>query len=389
MLWSVSKRQCWDIRLTSGKLAKSALLSKPCFPLAKAGRIWFGVDVTDYAISRSRTLKCTCPTLTQQNGVTGMWSGEEGSRTSSGHWFPLCGLPPPRQTPDQLTAPQAATQPTPRAAQQGTQALLHPEMHPWVRNQPPRQRGPSLSAPGCWHMWIILLPSFWVISSHPRRRNRCPSAFPCNPLPPDPCHEQHFLILSRGPLFPAMSCYVWVQTLAFLVGNAFMPLSSWTWAQNSAGGDNCHLSFFFSVAWRLKGPPFASDSPARRQAQKELTSLSPCFEVSCFVTAKSLHIAMQRKRRGGSPSCCNTWSWSACVNKNYTPLLLELKTNRTTSLQPELNNHTAVLSGDWGTAHWSVPEIQAPSAAIGFSRSVYTAAVEGCTDQPTLTMLWE
>ena len=56
--------------------------------------------------------------------------------------------------------------------------------------------------------------------------------------------------------------------------------------------------FLFSFWLLAKGPPFTSDSPPRRQAQKELTSLSPCFEVSCFDTAKTLHIATQRKRRG-------------------------------------------------------------------------------------------
>lgn len=150
--------------------------------------------------------------------------------------------------------------------------------------------------------------------------------------------------------------------------------------------------FPFSLQLLAKGPPFTSDSPPRRQTQKELTSLPPCFEVSCFDTAKTLHTETQRKRRGGggSPSGCNTWSRSACVNKNDAPLSVELKTIRTTSLQPELNEHTARLSGERGTAHQPVSEMtQSPSAATSFSSSVYTAAVGGCTDQPTLTMLWD
>lgn len=120
------------------------------------------------------------------------------------------------------------------------------------------------------------------------------------------------------------------------------------------------VAFLFSFRLLAKGPPFTSDSPPHRQAQKELTSLSPCFEVSCFDTAKTLHRAVQRKMGGGggglggSPSGCNTWSRSAHMNKNYTPLSLKLKTIRTTSLQSELNKHIARLSGDQGTANQSV-----------------------------------
>lgn len=149
-------------------------------------------------------------------------------------------------------------------------------------------------------------------------------------------------------------------------------------------------AFPFSVRFLAKGPPFTSDSPPHRQAQKELTSLSPSFEVSCSDTANTLHTMMQRKRlRVESLSDCDTWSQSACMNKNYTRFSFELKTITITSLQPELNKHTAKLSGEWGSAHWIVSDVQAPSAAIGFSNSVCTAAVEGCTDQPVLTMLWD
>lgn len=149
-------------------------------------------------------------------------------------------------------------------------------------------------------------------------------------------------------------------------------------------------TFPFSVQFLAKGPPFTSDSPPRRQAQKELTSLSPSFEVSCFDTANTLHTAMQSKKlMGESLSGCDTWSQSPCMNKNYTHLSPKLKTIRITSLQPELNKHTAKLSGEWGSAHRVVSEVQAPSAATSLSSSVCTAAVEGCTDQPMLTMLWD
>lgn len=54
----------------------------------------------------------------------------------------------------------------------------------------------------------------------------------------------------------------------------------------------------FSFCLFTKGPPFTSDSPPCRQTQEELTSLSPCFEVSCFDIAETLHTAMQRKSEG-------------------------------------------------------------------------------------------
>lgn len=103
------KIQALGHKVALGQSAKQALLSKPHFPPAEVGRIWFGVDVAVHAISPSRKLKCTCPTLIQQNRATGMWSAEEGSRTSSGHWFPLCGLPPPRQTLCEVAASQGVT----------------------------------------------------------------------------------------------------------------------------------------------------------------------------------------------------------------------------------------------------------------------------------------
>lgn len=56
-----------------------------------------------------KNLKCICPTLTQQYGVTELWSGEEALDTNSGYWFLLCGLPPPRRTPHKLAAPWDAS----------------------------------------------------------------------------------------------------------------------------------------------------------------------------------------------------------------------------------------------------------------------------------------
>lgn len=55
--------------------------------------------------------------------------------------------------------------------------------------------------------------------------------------------------------------------------------------------------FPFSFQLLAEGPPFISDSPPHRQTQKELTSLSPRFEVSCFDTAKN----EKEKAEGGKP----------------------------------------------------------------------------------------
>jgi len=382
MLWSVSKYKHWDRRLALEQSAKQTLLSKPRFPFAKAGRIWSGVYVTVYAISPSRKLKCTCPTLTQQNRVTGMWSGEEGSCTSSGHWFPLRGLPLPRQTPYELAAPRGAAEPLPRAAQQMGRLpdTTAPRMHQWVWDQQPRHQRHSLWAQGCWHTWIVLLPSFQVIPSLPK--TVVPLPFPCSPLPPSPRHEWHFLVLPRGPHLPATSCYVWVQTLALLMCNEFMLLSSWTWAPNSAGGDSCRLSFFFSVA--CQGTTlrvWLTTSQAGPEGVNFLVTLLWGF-LLWYCKESSCSDAKEKAGQGGSPSSCNTWSCSACVNKYYTLLSVELKTIRTTSLQPELNKHSARLREGQGTAHQSVSEIQNSSAA--FSSSAFSAAAKECTDQPTL-----
>lgn len=97
-------------------------------------------------ITQWKSSKRTCPTLTQQNGVSGMWSAEEGSRTSSGHWFPLHGgLPLPRQTPCKPAAPQGAALPTPRVGQQmcRNSAITDTRNHPWVQDQEPRLTTPS------------------------------------------------------------------------------------------------------------------------------------------------------------------------------------------------------------------------------------------------------
>lgn len=63
-------------------------------------------------------------------------------------------------------------------------------------------------------------------SLFPSPKTTVPLPFPCTLFPPDPHHEWHFLILSRGLHFPAVSCYVCVKTLAFFVHNEFVLLSS-------------------------------------------------------------------------------------------------------------------------------------------------------------------
>lgn len=142
-------------------------------------------------------LKRTCPTLTQQNEVRRMWSGEEGSHSSSGQWFPLCGHPLPRPTPCRWAAPRDA------AYTQGRTVDAREPRHYCPQNAllstgPRAQIQDPLS----------------VRSGVLMRMNRAPSLFlgytctpptplsclpPAPPLPPDPCSEQHSLILSRGP----------------------------------------------------------------------------------------------------------------------------------------------------------------------------------------------
>lgn len=172
--------KCFKIQALGHKVGFIAICQASFrFPLTKARRIWFGVDVTVNAISLSRKLKRTSPTPTQQNRVTGMWSGEDKLRSP---------VPPLWPSSSHANTPRAgsswgATHPTVRAAQQMWKhpAPTAPKMHPWVWDQQPGCQRPSLWAQGRWHMWIILLPSFWVIPSLPR--NHCPSAFPLHPSP--------------------------------------------------------------------------------------------------------------------------------------------------------------------------------------------------------------
>lgn len=198
---NVSKYEHWDIRSALGQSAKQALLSKPCFPLTKPGRVWFGVDVTVYAISPSRKPKCTGPTLTQQNRTTGMWSDEEGSCTSSGHWFPFHGLSPPRQTNSPQAGSHSGCSVAPR---QGSTAHLGAPTHYWPQNAPV-DMGPvqipetSLWAQGCCCMTVISssfpLSGLLLLSPKPT----VSLCFPHTLLPPDPHHERNFLILSHSP----------------------------------------------------------------------------------------------------------------------------------------------------------------------------------------------
>lgn len=178
--------KCFKIRALGHKVGFIAICQASFrFPLAKARRIWFGVDVTVYAISLSRKLKCTCPTPSQQKRVTGMWSGEEGSCSSSGHQFPLRGLLPPMQTPHELAAPGV-----PRTLQLGqhskcesTQPLLPPKCTHGYKTDSPDTRDPLCELRDA-DMWIMFLPSFWVIPFLPQ--NHCPSAFPLHPSPTRP-----------------------------------------------------------------------------------------------------------------------------------------------------------------------------------------------------------
>lgn len=142
-------------------------------------------------------LKRTCPALTQLNKVTRMWSGEEGSHSSSGQWFPLCGLPLPRPTPCRWAAPWDAPLPTPRLDSRcmGTQPLLPPDAPlstgPRVQIQDPLSELRDVDArESC---------SFPLSGLHFHSSNSIVLPSPCPPLPPDPCSEQHSLILSRGP----------------------------------------------------------------------------------------------------------------------------------------------------------------------------------------------
>lgn len=85
----------------------------------------------------------------------------------------------------------------------------------------------------------------------PSPKTTVPLPSPSTLLPSNLCHKWYFWI--PGPHFPylaAMSFYMQVQTLVFLVCYEFMLLFSWTWAQNSVGGNCCHLSFSFSVAYK-------------------------------------------------------------------------------------------------------------------------------------------
>lgn len=192
---NISKYKHWDIKSVLGQPAKQTLLSKPCVPLTRPGRVWFGVDVTVYTISPSRKPKCTCPTLTQQDRTRGMRSDEEGSHKSSGHWFPFHGLSPPRQT----SSPQAGSHLGCYVAyRQGSTADLGAPSHHWPQSAPvdmtlnsPDTEDLFVSSGMLMHVnHIILLPSFGVILSLPK--THCPSVFPLHPAPTRPTSWEAF-----------------------------------------------------------------------------------------------------------------------------------------------------------------------------------------------------
>lgn len=131
-----------------------------------------------------------------------MWSDEEGSRKSSGHWFPFHGPSPPRQT----VRPQAGSHSGWSVAhRQGSAADLGAPSHYWPQRAPV-DMGPAAQTPEsslwirrCWCMGIISssFPLSRLLLPFPKPT--VPLPFPCTLLPPDPHHERHFLILSHSP----------------------------------------------------------------------------------------------------------------------------------------------------------------------------------------------
>lgn len=165
-----------------------------------------------------------------------------------------------------------------------------------------------------------------------------------------------------------------MPTLTFLACYEFMLLSSLTRAQTSAGGNSCPLFFLFCY-W---GTP----SHLTHHLTVRPRSYLPCHPASRF-SALILQRMKKKRQRGGSPSCCNTWSQPACMNKNYTPISLELKVIRTISLLPELSKHPARVGNEelhfiaWHTSCYWLQQL-----------CLYTASV-GCTDQPIFTTFWD
>lgn len=194
MLWKCFKIRALGHKVSFGQSAKQALLSKSWFPLTKPGRVWFGVDVAVYAISPSRKPKCTCPALTQQDRTTGMWSDEEGSRKSSGHWFPFHGPSPPRQTnSSQAGSPSGCSVAHGQGSRyRNTQSLLTLKCTCGYGTNSPDTRDLFVSSGVLMHgNHIILLPCFWVTPSFPQ--THCPSAFPLYPAPTRPTSWEAFL----------------------------------------------------------------------------------------------------------------------------------------------------------------------------------------------------
>lgn len=136
-------------------------------------------------------------------------------------------------------------------------------------------------------------PSLFLGYSFPPPETTVPLPSSCTLLPR---HEWCFLILSGGPTSQPRAvtreCKLWHFLCVVNSCSSLPELELKTQLAETA------VIFLFSFQLLAKRPPFTSDSPPRRRAQKELTSLSPCFEVSCFDTAKTLHTAMQRKSRG-------------------------------------------------------------------------------------------
>lgn len=140
-------------------------------------------------------------------------------------------VPSSRSSSSQANTPQAGsssgcrityTQGSSRCV--GTQPLLSPKCSCGYGTKSPDIGNPlcELRAADTWESSSFPLSALFL----PSPKTTVSLPFPCTLFPPDPHHEWHFLIFSRSPHFPAMNCYVCVQTSAFLVYNEFMLLSS-------------------------------------------------------------------------------------------------------------------------------------------------------------------
>ena len=124
----------------------------------------------------------------------------------TGSLFVAFLLPGKQPTSWQLLGVPRSLHPGQHSRFAGTQPLLHPKCTHGYGTNSPGTRDPLCELRDGDACESSSFPLSGLFLPSPKTTVPLPS--PCTLLPRDSRHQWHFLILSRDPHFPAMSCYV-------------------------------------------------------------------------------------------------------------------------------------------------------------------------------------